>query len=87
MMKNNDELNLSVSPIVTKDNKPCAYVSFSDGKREAEAIIPECKLTANKGFSPEELSSLKDYLKENRDELMKTAKSLNVMDAFMGRKK
>jgi hypothetical protein len=87
MQNKSDELNMSVSPVITKDGRPCAYVSFSDGTRQAEALIPECRLTCNRGFSPEELSGLKDYLKANKEELMKTAKGLNVMDAFMGKKK
>lgn len=87
MAKNDTELNMSVSTVFQKDGKACACVSFSDGKRNAEAEIPECTITKNRGFSPEELAGLKDYLKANRDELMKTAKGINVMDAFMGRKR
>ncbi len=87
MANEKTELNMSVSTVFQKDGKSCACVSFSDGQRMAEAGIPECTLTKNKGFTPEELSGLKDYLKANKDELMRRAKEINVMDAFMGRKR
>ena len=87
MSNENAELNMSVSTVFRKDDRECACVSFSDGRREAEALLPECRLTRNTGFSPKELSDLKDYLKANREELMNTARGINVMDAFMGKKR
>ncbi|MBO6113249.1 MAG: hypothetical protein J6P45_09415 [Lachnospiraceae bacterium] len=82
-----DELKMSVSPVFIKDGIKKAYVSFSDGYREAEGVIPDCIIKRNRGFNPEEVSQLKDYLKNECPELMKIADRINVMDAFMGRKK
>ena len=37
----------------------------------------------NKGFTPEEVACLEDYMRVNRTELKKMAASVNVMNAFM----
>ncbi len=81
------KLNMSVSPIFERDGKKKAYVSFSDPGREAEALIPDCEIVRQKGFTKEEIAQLKDYLEDQKDALLKTASGLNVMDAFMKEKK
>lgn len=85
-MNSSDELKMSVSPICQKDGKRVAYVSFSDSKRSAEGIIPECKITKNQGFSNEEAEQLEAYMKQQLATLKKMAASVNAMDAFLGRK-
>ncbi|MBQ1902538.1 MAG: hypothetical protein II169_08350 [Lachnospiraceae bacterium] len=82
-MGDKNELKMTVSPVVTRDGKQLAYVSFSDDNRSAEGEIPECIITMNKGFTPEEVACLEDYMRVNRTELKKMAASVNVMNAFM----
>lgn len=86
-MNTSDELTMSVSPICKVDNKKVAYVSFSDKSREAEGVIPECKITQNTGFSEEEIAALEIYMKANLDTLKKMAVSVNPANAFLGRNK
>lgn len=40
----NDELKMSVSPVCVKEGQKYAYVSFTDGERNAEGRIPECTI-------------------------------------------
>ncbi len=80
------QLNMSVSPVFERDGEKKAYVSFSDPGREAEALIPDCEIIKQKGFSEEEVEQLKEYLEAQKDSLMQTASKLNVMDAFMKEK-
>ncbi len=82
-MEQQNELKMTVSPVVSKDGKQLAYVSFSDDKRSAEGEIPECVITKNQGFSDDEVRKLEDYMRYNRTELKKMAASVNVMSAFM----
>ncbi|MCR5655582.1 MAG: hypothetical protein K6G07_08110 [Lachnospiraceae bacterium] len=84
---NGDSLKLSVSPIVQKDGKRLAYVTFEDADRSAEGAIPDCKILKNRGFTNEEASMLENYMKDNLVQLKKMAAGVNVMDAFMGKKK
>ena len=78
-----DELSMTVSPVCAKDGKKYAYVSFTDGERIAEGIIPDCKIMSNKGFSREELEQLEAYMKSELPKLKRMAAEIRVLDAFM----
>lgn len=78
-----EELNMTVSPICKKDGKKYAFVSFTDGTRFAEGKIPDCKITANNGFTKEEVVQLEFYMKSELPQLKKMAAGIHVMDAFM----
>ena len=41
-----DQLDMKVSPVCEKNGKKFAYVSFSDGNRVAEGLIPESRIYA-----------------------------------------
>jgi len=82
-MARDDELNMTVSPVISKDGRQFAYVSFTDATRSAEGEIPECVIVKNQGFTVEEVHQLEDYMRANRTELKKLASSVNVMNAFM----
>ena len=77
-----DELNMSVSPICLKKNKKYAFVRFTDAKKSCEFIIPEGKLSKNDGFSEEEISGLKLYVRSNMAQLKKMAAGINLFEAF-----
>lgn len=78
------EMKMTVSPICTdKSGKnKYAYVTFTDGKKYAEAKIPECEITKNDGFSEEELAGLHFYMRTNLTELKKIAAKNNVFEAL-----
>jgi hypothetical protein len=52
----------------------------------AEGSIPDCKITSSKGFNPDELAEIEEYLRDNRDHIIEEAKKVNPMKSFMGRK-
>ena len=85
-MKESDELTMQVSPICRKDGKKVAYVTFKDTTRSAEGIIPACMIIKNKGFTEDEVIGLEVYMKGNLEELKKMAASVNVADAFLGKR-
>ena len=48
MKENHGELNMSVSAVCQNDKgQKYAFVTFSDGVRDAEGRIPECKILNN----------------------------------------
>lgn len=80
----NDELKMSVSPICTKDGKKYAFVSFTDGSRNAEGKIPDCKIISNEGFSEDEVRQLEEYMNQELTQIKKMAAGINIMHSFMG---
>ena len=79
-------LNMTVSPVCTKNGTKVAYVSFTDGERTAEGEIPVCRITQNKGFDANEVEQLENYMRRELTALKKMAARINVLDAFMGKK-
>lgn len=78
-----NELKMSVSPVCMKDGIKYAFVTFTDGTRNAEGKIPECTIISNDGFSAEEIEQLEDYMRRERTQLKKMAAGINVMSSFM----
>ena len=78
----NEEMTMSVSPICLKDNKRYAFVRFMDGKKACEWMIPDAKLSMNRGFSKDEISALKLYVSTNMRELKRMAAGINLFEAF-----
>lgn len=76
-------MNVMVSGIATREGRKVAYVMFEDNGRSAEAIIPECSILSNKGFSDKELENLKDYMFENMEQLKRQAMDINPLRALM----
>ncbi len=81
-----DSVNIKVSGIFEKNGKKRAFISFEDGTRAAEGIIPDCRITDNKGFTKDEVLQLEAYMKKELSSLKKTASGINVMNALMGKK-
>lgn len=79
----NDELKMSVSPVCVKEGQKYAYVSFTDGERNAEGRIPECTIIKSSGFSGEEIAQLEDYMRRERTQLKKMAAGINIMTSFL----
>lgn len=76
-------MNMTVSPVCSKDGRQYAFVSFTDGDRTAEGRIPECKIISSKGFRSEEVEQLEDYMKRELTQLKKMAAGVNVWGAFL----
>ncbi len=76
-MNRNEEVKLTISSIVTKDNKPMVAVRFERGNDFAEGVLPECEIRSSQGFSRIELEALMDYLKNNRKMLLTKAKDIS----------
>lgn len=81
--ENKEELNMSVSGICDRNGEKIAYVSFSDGKRSAEGVIPDCIIQKNTGFNDEEIKQLEEYMSAELATLKKMASRVNVFDAFL----
>ena len=79
----NEEMQMSVSPICTKDGKKYAFVSFTDGNRTAEGKIPECVITYHTGFQDDEVHQLEEYMKRELPQLKRMAAVINVMNNFL----
>ena len=77
-------LDMQVSPICQKDGKKVAYVTFTDAARNCEGEIPDCIISKNHGFSPEEIRQLESYMKAELPRLKRMASGVNIMRAFMG---
>lgn len=77
-------MNMILSGVTEKDGRKAAYVRFEDEDgRTAEAVIPECRILSNNGFSEEEAEHLEDYLRQNLTELKKKAAAINPITALM----
>ena len=81
-----EELTMSVSGICRKDGKKLAYVTFSDDRRKAEGVIPDCRITCSSGFTEEETAQLELYMKMNLQELKKQSAAITPLRAMMKEK-
>ncbi len=81
-----EELTMSVSGICRKDGKKLAYVTFSDDRRKAEGVIPDCRITSSSGFTEEETAQLELYMKMNLQELKKQSAAISPLRAMMKEK-
>lgn len=78
-----EELTMQVSGICRKDGNKFAYVTFTDGKRYAEGIIPDCKIRSQKGFDEAETGQLELFMKMNLAALKRKAASIDPVRAMM----
>lgn len=76
-------MNMTVSSIVSKDGKKEIYVLFTEGERSAEGRLSDYKMISCKGFTREETDMLEAYMRREKDRILRMAKSVNVMDAFL----
>lgn len=77
-------MNMIISCVSEKEDPKIAYVRFEeeDG-RFAEAIIPDCKVEKNEGFTDDEVSMLEEYLSENLEMIKRKAAEVNPIRAMM----
>ena len=80
-----EELTMQVSGICRKDTRKFAFVTFTDGKRTAEGVIPECKIQSQNGFEEDEIAQLELFMKINLDKLKRKAASIDPVRAMIGK--
>lgn len=76
-------MEILVSGVSKKGEKRIAYVMFQEGECVAEAIIPDCQVISNKGFSEQEICQCEQYLRENLVMLKNQAAQINPIKAMM----
>lgn len=76
-------MKMSVSAIVSKDGKREVYVLFTDGQRNAEGRLSDYKMLSSRGFTAEEMAALETYMRQETNTILRMAKNINVMDAFL----
>lgn len=77
-----NEVNITVSPVCSKEGKSYAFVTFSEGNKTAEGKIPDCKVISNKGFSGEEVEQLEYYMTNELPKLKRMAASIRLIDVL-----
>ena len=84
-----DNIKVVVSPVIKQDGRQKIFISFIDeeDKREAEAIIPGLVFIKNVGFSDEELDEFREFLENEQGNILGTAKTINPLAEFFGKKK
>lgn len=77
------ELSMTVSQICYNEKgERYAFVTFTDGVRNAEGKIPDCTIISNQGFAKIEITQLESYMKENLSMLKKMASHIKAFDIF-----
>ena len=83
-INNKGEIDMSVSAVCKNENgEKYAFVTFSDGVREAEGSIPKCKINRNQGFADIEVQQLEKYMRDNLTDLKKMAAGVDIFSAFL----
>lgn len=76
-MNKDEEVKLTHSGILAREGRRYVSVRFERGDDIAEARLPECKVTKNRGFTEEEVAGLEAYLERENDAIFDKAKSIN----------
>lgn len=76
-MNRQEEVKMTHSGILAAGGRRYVSVRFERGKDAAEGRLPECKITENHGFTPEEVSGLESFLERQCDEIFRKAKEIN----------
>ena len=78
-----ETINISVSQVFSKNGERYAFVSFTDGEKNAEGKIPDCKIISSNGFGKAEIKQLEEYMERELSRLKRMAAGIDVMRAFM----
>lgn len=84
-MKQSEEIRMTYSGVITKNNQKIVHVSFERGKDFAEGSLPSGKIEKSTGFSTEETQQLSLYLLQNADDIMKKAQKVNPLRNWLGK--
>ena len=78
-----EDVKMSVSAPVVKDERKIVYVVFEDVAQSAEFEAPAGTLVKNSGFSEEDVEVLQEYIKNNWKTIFDMAKDIDPMKAFL----
>lgn len=78
-----DEVNMLISGVVMKDGRKIVRVSFLRGKDYAEGVLPDGLIEKSGGFTEEEVLKLENYMRANRQEILKQAKEVNPLKSWL----
>ena len=68
-----------ISCVVAKGDRKMVRVSFLRGKDYAEGILPDGMIEKSRGFSEEEVVKLENYMRANRQDILRRAKEINPL--------
>lgn len=80
-----DEVKMLVSCVVEKEGRKIVRVSFLRGMEEehsidyAEGILPDGIIVKSEGFTEAEVRKLENYIRANRQDILKQAKEINPL--------
>lgn len=76
-LNQNEEMKMTYTSVVTKDNKPMISLKFERGKDVCEGSVPDCVISKNSGFTDEEIEGLEYYLRTNKKSIIEQTKSIS----------
>lgn len=79
-----NEVKMLVSCVVVKDNRKIVRVSFLRGKDYADGVLPDGVIEKFGGFTAAEVQKLENYLRANRQDILKQAKEINPLRNWLG---
>lgn len=79
-----DEVKMIVSCVVVKENRKIVRVSFMRDGDYAEGVLPEGMIEKARGFTQEEVQKLENYMRANRQEILKQAKEIDPLRNWLG---
>ena len=82
----NNEITMNVSLMARSKESKGIYVEFKDGNKHCEIVVPGVKIINNSGFTPDELKTLADYVKNDIDHIYEIAKSIDPVKNFLNLK-
>lgn len=81
----NEEMTMTYTSVLTKDNKPMISLLFERKGDKCEAIVPDCKVTKNNGFSDEEVKAIEQYLAANKKMIIENSKGISGLFNILGK--
>ena len=79
-----DEVKMMISCVVVKDNRKIVRVSFLRGTDYADSVLPDGVIEKSGGFTAAEVQKLENYLRSNRQEILRQAKEINPLRNWLG---
>ena len=72
-----------ISGMVENRGRKVVRVSFLRGRDYADGLLPEGIIEKAQGFTDEEVQKLEDYLRFNRQDIIKQAKEINPLRSWL----
>lgn len=84
-----DEVKMLISCVVEKEGRKIVRLSFLREKEKghsldyAEGMLPEGIVTRSEGFTEAEVRKLENYMRANRQDILRMAKEINPLRNWM----